>query len=166
METTKTFTHVDKQNNPCMVDVTDKIMTPRFARARSIITLPSVVFDCLVEGDIKSKKGPVFQTAIIAGTSAVKQTSSLIPFCHPLIIDGIKFKVEVNQENRQVFIDCTVKVEGKTGVEMEALTGASVAALTVYDMCKAFSQNIIIEKTCLMDKTGGKTDFHREESLS
>jgi cyclic pyranopterin phosphate synthase len=108
--------------------------------------------------EIQTKKGPVFQTATLAGIMAVKQTSNLIPLCHPLIIDKIKVDIQFS-DNQEVVIHCTVKNTGKTGVEMEALTGASVAALTIYDMCKAMSHEIIIKETKLLKKTGGKSDF-------
>jgi cyclic pyranopterin monophosphate synthase len=114
----------------------------------------------LVDGDIQTKKGAVFQTAIIAGTMAVKKTSDLIPFCHPLPIDNCKINIYM-ADNQEVIIECVVKVHSRTGVEMEALTGVSVAALTIYDMCKAISQHIIIKEIKLMAKSGGKTDFQR-----
>jgi cyclic pyranopterin phosphate synthase len=103
----------------------------------------------------------VFQTAIIAGTMAVKKTSELIPFCHPLPIEKCKITIAADEQQR-VVIDCTVRVHHKTGVEMEALTGASVAALAIYDMCKGLSHDIVIESTQLIEKTGGKRDFKRQ----
>lgn len=152
------FTHVDKNNNPSMVDVGDKSITTREATAVAFVRLPAIVMDHFKDGEIASKKGPVFHTAIIAGTMAVKQTSNLIPFCHPLAIDGCKIVIEVNDE-KLVEIKCTVKTHGKTGVEMEALTGANLAALTIYDMCKAFSHEIVIERVELTQKSGGKSDY-------
>lgn len=152
------LTHIDEQNLPTMVDVSNKEETERIALARTYVELPKEVLDLFDGKDLQSKKGPVFNTAIIAGTMAVKKTGDLIPFCHPLAIDSIKFKIELDDEDR-VCITCSVKTFGKTGVEMEALTGAQVAALTVYDMCKAISQNIIINECRLLKKTGGKTDF-------
>ncbi|MBL6990456.1 MAG: cyclic pyranopterin monophosphate synthase MoaC [Bacteriovoracaceae bacterium] len=150
------FSHVNEKNNPCMVDVSDKKETVRFAHAQAIITLPQEVMVHFSGGEINSKKGPVFHTAIIAGTMATKKTSDLIPFCHPLIIDACDLQIEVvNQFD--VRIDCKVKIAGKTGVEMEALTGASVAALTVYDMCKAFSHAMTLHDIKLIKKTGGKS---------
>lgn len=158
------LTHIDTQGNPTMVDVGDKTITTRVARAQSKVILSNEILKALGTqenaAEIYTKKGPVFQTAIIAGTMAVKKTSELIPFCHPLPIENCKINIHFN-EAREVVIDCTVRVTGKTGVEMEALTGATVAALTIYDMCKALSQNIVIRETQLMEKTGGKTDFHR-----
>ena len=158
------LTHIDPQGNPTMVDVGDKAITTRLARAQSKVILSDEILKVLRHqenaSEIYTKKGPVFQTAIIAGTMAVKKTSELIPFCHPLPIEHCKINIHFN-EAKEVVIDCTVRVTGKTGVEMEALTGAMVAALTIYDMCKALSQNIIIQETQLMEKTGGKTDFQR-----
>lgn len=151
------FTHLDEQANPTMVDVGDKAVTRRSATARSVVRLPEAVLAALQDGDIRTKKGPVFHTAIIAGTMGAKKTSELIPFCHPLGLDSCKFQIEVIEDRVQ--IDCTCALEAKTGVEMEALTGATIAALTVYDMCKALSHEIVIEETRLLKKTGGKSDF-------
>lgn len=153
------LTHIDKKNNPTMVDISDKEITQREAHARSIVWLPDSVTNKITKGgDIESKKGPVFSTAIIAGTMGVKNTSNLIPFCHPLAIDSIKIKI--NHESKNILhIDCVVKITGKTGVEMESLTGATIAALTVYDMCKALSHEIRIESTQLISKTGGKRNI-------
>jgi cyclic pyranopterin phosphate synthase len=110
--------------------------------------------------DIQTKKGPVFQTAIIAGTMAAKKTADLIPLCHPLALEDLKIDIQVKDDSA-VIIKCTAVITSKTGVEMEALTGASVAALTIYDMCKAFSHDIVIKETKLIEKTGGKSDFRR-----
>ena len=114
----------------------------------------------LAGNDIQTKKGPVFQTAIVAGTMAAKQTATLIPFCHPLALENCKFTIEP-LNGKEVIITCTVTITGKTGVEMEALTGASVAALTIYDMCKALTQEMVIRETKLISKTGGKHDYTR-----
>lgn len=158
--TEPTFTHIDSSNNlPSMVDVGDKGITKRTARAQSVVVLPLEVVALLSNNEIGTKKGPVFQTAIIAGTMAVKRTAELIPLCHPLPIDNCKININVNEQN-EVIIECTVSMTGKTGVEMEALTGASVAALTIYDMCKSFSHNIVIKETKLLEKTGGKSDHN------
>lgn len=140
-----------------MVDVGDKAITRRTATARSIVVLPDAVLAALQDGDIRTKKGPVFHTAIIAGTMGAKKTAELIPFCHPLGLDSCKFSIMV--EGNEVVIDCTCALEAKTGVEMEALTGATVAALTLYDMCKALSHDIVIKETRLLTKTGGKSDY-------
>ncbi|WP_026994244.1 cyclic pyranopterin monophosphate synthase MoaC [Flectobacillus major] len=153
----KTFTHLDTQHNPSMVDVSEKAITKRTATARSIVVLTPEIIAQLTNGDIQTKKGAVFQTAIIAGTMGAKKTAELIPLCHPLGLDSCKFNIEV--QGLEVIINCTCSLTAKTGVEMEALTGASIAALTVYDMCKAFSHDLVIKETKLMIKTGGKSDY-------
>ncbi len=156
----KNFTHLNAKGVPTMVDVSDKSITTRTAIAQSIVQLPNEIVSLLDDDEISTKKGPVFQTAILAGVMAIKKTSELIPLCHPLPITKSNIDISID-DDRQVVINCEVKVEGKTGVEMEALTGASVAALTIYDMCKGFSQNIIIKATRLIKKTGGKSDYER-----
>lgn len=155
------FTHIDTSGQPNMVDVSDKHITTRTAKARSTMVLTPEVVKALKTTDFKTKKGPVFQTAIIAGNMAVKRTSDLIPLCHPLLISKCSVGIAFNEKDELV-IDCFVKISGKTGVEMEALTGCSVAALTVYDMIKSFSHNIIIKETKLIEKTGGKSDYNAE----
>lgn len=154
------LSHVDDANQPTMVDVGDKTATDREARARTLVNLPAPVMAVLDGQEIATKKGPVFATAIIAGVMAAKKTHELIPFCHPLGLENCKITIAVDGD--QAVIDCTCRVHHKTGVEMEALTGASVAALTIYDMCKALSHDIVIGETRLMSKTGGKQDFHRD----
>ena len=153
------LSHVDEKNRPAMVDVGGKAVTTREAHARSVVVLPQEVLAALEGDEIQSKKGPVFATAIIAGVMAAKKTHELIPFCHPLGLDNCSIAIALDGD--RALIDCHCKVTHKTGVEMEALTGASVAALTVYDMCKALSHDIVIAETRLMMKTGGKQDFHR-----
>jgi cyclic pyranopterin monophosphate synthase len=153
------LTHIDPNGNPNMVDVTAKQVTQRTATAQSIVVLPAEVLEYLVAGDLQTKKGPVFQTAIIAGIMAAKKTGDLIPLCHPLGLDNCNIAISIKQN--EVLIDCTASITAKTGVEMEALVGASIAALTVYDMCKAMSHDIVIKETKLMAKTGGKRDFNR-----
>lgn len=143
-----------------MVDVTGKQITHRTATARSIVSLPAEVLEHLTNGDLQSKKGPVFQTAIIAGIMAAKKTGELIPLCHPLGLDNCNIAISINKI-QEVVIDCTASITAKTGVEMEALVGASIAALTVYDMCKAMSHDIVIKETKLIEKTGGKRDFRQ-----
>jgi len=155
------FSHLDKQGNPSMVDVGEKKITKRTATARSIVILTDEITAQLQNDDIQTKKGPVFQTAIIAGVMASKKTSELIPLCHPIGLDNCQVDIKMGEQN-EVIIHCTASITSKTGVEMEALTGASVAALTIYDMCKAFSHNIIIKETRLISKTGGKKDFFLE----
>jgi cyclic pyranopterin phosphate synthase len=152
------LTHIDESNQPSMVDVSAKTASKRTAHARSIVFLPPAVRAALSGDEIASPKGPVFQTAIIAGVMAAKRTHELIPFCHPLGLENCKIRISVDDQQRAV-IDCTVTVHHKTGVEMEALTGASIAALTVYDMCKALSHDILILETRLLEKRGGKSDY-------
>jgi cyclic pyranopterin phosphate synthase len=155
------FTHLDKTGNPSMVDVGDKAQTTRTATAGCTVTLPDSVMTHLEGDELNLKKGPVFQTAIIAGVMAAKKTSELIPLCHPLAIENCKIKIVVSGSNT-VDVRCTTRIHGKTGVEMEALTGASIAALTIYDMCKAMSHDIVIGELMLISKSGGKRDFNRE----
>ena len=142
-----------------MVDVSDKVASDREAHARAVVELPAAVLAELDGDEIATKKGPVFATAVIAGVMAAKKTHELIPFCHPLGLENCKITIEV--EDERAVIDCRCKVHHKTGVEMEALTGASIAALTIYDMCKAMSHDIVIGETRLMSKTGGKEDYCR-----
>ena len=156
------FTHLNEKGLPAMVDVSEKKVSLRTATARSIVVMPAEVIKQFTDGDIHSKKGPVFQTAIIAGIMASKKTGELIPLCHPLGLDNCKIDIHINAQ-QEVVIDCTTSITAKTGIELEALVGASIAALTVYDMCKALSHDIVIKETKLMEKTGGKRDFKRAE---
>ena len=151
-----TFTHIDSNARPTMVDVSDKAVTKRTATAQTRVRFPAEVAEALRSQQFNTPKGPVFQTAIIAGTMAAKRTHALIPFCHPLGIE--KCSIAIEMEGDDAVVRCTVSVHHKTGVEMEALTGASVAALTVYDMCKALSHDIVIAETRLIEKRGGKSD--------
>lgn len=144
-----------------MVDVGGKAVTRRSARAQAVVVLGPEIMDRLEKEEIHTKKGPVFQIAIIAGIMAAKKTGELIPLCHPLGLDNCLVEIRVN-ESREVVVNCTASVTAKTGVEMEALTGATIAALTIYDMCKAFSHDILIKDIKLMEKTGGKRDFKRD----
>lgn len=155
------LSHVDDNNRPTMVDVSQKAVTDRTAHARSEVLLPPEVLEQVSGNDIATKKGPVFATAIIAGVMAAKKTHELIPFCHPLGLASCKIDICIQDDS--AVIDCHCKVHHKTGVEMEALTGASIAALTVYDMLKALSHNIVISDTRLMAKSGGKRDYRRGE---
>lgn len=155
------FTHLDTQGNPSMVDVGHKTATKRTATARSIVVVDNAIMALFQKDDIVSKKGPVFQTAIIAGVMAAKKTGELIPLCHPLGLENCQISIKVITKN-EIEILCTASLTGKTGIEMEALTGASIAALTIYDMCKAMSHNIVIKETRLIEKTGGKKDFRLE----
>lgn len=141
-----------------MVDVAAKAVTRRTAVARSTVVLPPEVMKHFDDGDLKTAKGSLVQTAVLAGIMAAKKTADLIPLCHPLGLDHCGISINLQRKNKLV-IDCTASVQAKTGVEMEALLGASVAALTVYDMCKAFSHDIVIKETRLLLKTGGSRDF-------
>jgi cyclic pyranopterin phosphate synthase len=151
------FSHLNAADQPTMVDVSGKNDTDRVAVAESRVFLPEVIRQQFTGTDIQTKKGAVFQTAILAGIMAAKKTPDLIPLCHTLLLNGCQ--VDIQLEGEEAVIRCTVKTTGKTGVEMEALTGASIAALTVYDMCKAFTHGMVIRQTMLISKTGGKRDF-------
>ena len=151
----KKLSHVDSDNRPRMVDVGAKTVTARTATAVAIVRFPAAVARELKRNGMRAKKGPVIDTAIVAGTMAVKRTHDLIPFCHPLAIERCEFTVEFASSN-ELMIRCEVAVSHKTGVEMEALMGASIAALTVYDMCKALSHEIAIAEIRLLEKSGGK----------
>lgn len=144
-----------------MVDVGKKSVTFRTAMARAIIDLPAEVTEQLSEGDISTAKGPVFSTAILAGIQAAKKTPDLIPLCHVIPLDDVSVTITPNKDGCSLAVDCSVTANHKTGVEMEALTGAAVAALTIYDMTKALSKDIVISDVRLLEKTGGKNDIHR-----
>jgi cyclic pyranopterin phosphate synthase len=161
------FTHLDKDSQPAMVDIGGKTATRRTATAEARVWLPAEVLAHFDGTDIRGPKGAVFQTAVIAGIMAAKKTDELIPLCHALPLDDCKIGITMNEsgkgkEGGHAVIVCTVKTDHRTGVEMEALTGASVAALTLYDMCKALSHDIVIAQVRLLEKTGGKRDFRRE----
>jgi cyclic pyranopterin phosphate synthase len=153
----RTLTHVDAAGKPAMVDIGAKAVTARSATAECVVEFPRDVAVTLRADALRVKKGAVIDTAIIAGTMAVKRTPDLIPFCHPLPIHGVDFIIDWRDET-SLGIRCTVRTEHRTGVEMEALTGATVAALTVYDMCKALSHEIVIRDARLVSKRGGKND--------
>lgn len=155
----KQFSHIDKKNKPKMVDVGDKKITKRRATAKATMFLGKEIISHFSNDELLTKKGPVFQTAVIAGIQAVKKTSELIPMCHPLLIDGVEIDIQITDTDH-IEILCTVMIEGKTGVEMEALTGANIAALTVYDMCKSISQKMFIKEVKLLEKSGGKSDIN------
>jgi cyclic pyranopterin phosphate synthase len=152
------LTHLNKDNQPKMVDVGEKKVTQREATAKATMFLGKEIVFLFDDGELQTKKGPVFQTAIIAGIQGVKKTSELIPMCHPLGIQGVDISIDI-KDKTYIEIFCKVKIEGKTGVEMEALTGVTVAALTVYDMCKAITHEMKIEEVVLLEKKGGKSDF-------
>jgi len=156
------FSHLNKKLEPTIVNVISKPVTQRKAIARATVELPENVLEKLKEGNFKTPKGSVFQTAIIAGIMAAKKTGELIPLCHPIGLENCEVSIELTNNN-EIEIYCTAEVEAKTGIEMEALTGASVAALTIYDMCKALSHDISIKEIKLMEKSGGKNDFKRSE---
>lgn len=157
------LTHLNESQEPRMVDISHKTATERMARAQATITVGSEIMALLEKGDIRTPKGAVFQTATIAGIMAAKRTDELIPLCHSLGMDACDIKITACG-NDQIIIDCTARLTGKTGVEMEALTGATIAALTIYDMCKAVSHDIVIREIKLMEKRGGKSDFIRQEA--
>jgi cyclic pyranopterin phosphate synthase len=158
--TKRKLTHLDAANRPTMVDVGAKTATLREASAEAVVKLPAVVARELARTGHRTKKGPGFDTAIIAGVMAAKRTHELIPFCHPLALERCSVDI-ASQSGGRIHIICSVAVHHKTGVEMEALVGASAAALTIYDMCKALSHDIEIGTVRLLRKTGGKRDFQR-----
>src|SRR5271165_6796370 len=152
-----TFTHLDANHNPTMVDVGDKAASKRTATAEARVRFPPAVAAALRDSGLRSPKGPVFDTAIVAGVMGAKRTHELIPFCHPLGLESCHIAIEL--EGDCAVIRCTVSVHHKTGVEMEALTGAGVAALTVYDMCKGLSHDIVIADLRLLAKDGGRSSY-------
>ena len=149
--TRPTLTHLDAGRRPTMVDVGEKAVTARVAIAQAVVVLPAAVARELRATGHRTRKGPIFDTAIIAGVLAAKRTHELIPFCHPLPIDHCSIDIR-----NRLIVEAQVRVQHRTGVEMEALTAASVAALTIYDMCKALSHEIRIEGIRLLEKSGGK----------
>ena len=157
------LSHVDAEHRPTMVDVGHKAVTRREASAQTRVCFPAEVAARLrAEPVLSTRKGPVVHTAIIAGVMAAKRTHELIPFCHPLPLEDCRVDIRW-EDDCALVVECSVAVTGRTGVEMEALTGASVAALTIYDMCKALSHELVIGPTRLLAKRGGKRDFdHRE----
>ena len=156
------FSHLDAQNRPAMVNVGDKVATKRTAHAVAIVVLPCELAALLRDGEIATKKGPIFQTAVLAGVMGAKKTSDLIPLCHPLPLDDCQIKIDsrvLADGTGEVSIHCHAQTHAKTGVEMEALTGATIAALTLYDMAKAVTHGIVIRDIRLLEKTGGKSDY-------
>jgi len=154
-----TFTHLDANLKPAMVDVSDKPSTKRAATAEARVRFPAAVAAALRDSGLRSPKGPVFDTAIVAGVMGAKRTHELIPFCHPLGLENCRITIEL--EGDIAVIRCTVSVHHRTGVEMEALTGASIAALTIYDMCKALSHDIEVTDVRLLEKSGGRSRYRR-----
>jgi cyclic pyranopterin monophosphate synthase len=158
---TSKLTHLDSANRPTMVDVGAKTASQREASAEALVKLPPAVARELARTGHRTKKGPVFDTAIVAGVMAAKKTHEIIPFCHPLALE--RCTVDISDRGGGIIrVVCSVAVHHKTGVEMEALVGASAAALTIYDMCKALSHRIEIGLVRLLHKTGGKRDFERK----
>lgn len=155
----KTLSHIDASGHTNMVDVSNKEITARTALASGKVIFPQDVFDTLAAQDFLGKKGSILQTAIVAGIQAVKKTAELIPLCHQLNLS--KVHIDIEPKDNWLQINCKVKCNERTGVEMEALTGVSVSALTIYDMCKALSHDIRITEIQLEQKTGGKNDFGR-----
>lgn len=156
------FSHLDAQNRPAMVDVGSKAVTRRTAHAVAVIALPPELAALLKDGDIRTKKGAIFQTASLAGVMGAKRTGELIPLCHPLALEDCQVECVPDVARAEVAIHCRVAIHAKTGVEMEALTGATVAALTFYDMGKAVSHGIVIKGIRLLEKTGGKSDYRAQ----
>ena len=153
------YSHIDPQGRPTMVNVGNKKMSKRMARARAVVYLPQIVWQKLGESnDWQSDKGPVGQTAVLAGIMAAKKTGDLIPLCHPLPLEDCRITIQ-SKPGGELIIECTASITAKTGVEMEALTGVTIAALTVYDMCKALSHEIVIKEIRLIEKHGGKREF-------
>ena len=159
MSSKKKLSHIDDAGDPAMVNVISKKVSKRTAVAEAIVVFPAEVIKTLVKSNWQNAKGSVLQTANLAGIMGAKKTSELIPLCHPISLDHIELKFEPSKN--EIRILCTASIESKTGVEMEALTGASIAALTIYDMCKALSHDIKINTVRLISKTGGKNDFKR-----
>ncbi|MDD2765098.1 MAG: cyclic pyranopterin monophosphate synthase MoaC [Opitutaceae bacterium] len=153
------LSHLDARNRPAMVDVGGKPVTRRTAHAVALVSLPAALAGRLRHGDIATKKGPVFQTAVLAGVLGAKKASDLIPLCHPLPLEDCKIDITTAKNGREIAIHCRVKTHARTGVEMEALTGASVAALALYDMAKSVAHGIVIREVRLLEKTGGKKNY-------
>ncbi len=154
------LTHLDENNKPKMVDVSDKTATTRIAIASGTIEVSQEAFDAVINNH--TKKGPVLQTAVVAAIMGAKQTSQLIPMCHPLMLSSIKTDIEELHSQKAFKLTVTAKLEGKTGVEMEALTGVSIGLLTIYDMLKAIDKSMVIKNIQLEHKSGGTSgDFQR-----
>ena len=160
-QTEKKFTHLNREEQPRMVDVSDKVITHRSSIAEALIHIGPELAKMLKDKG-STKKGPVIQTAVIAGIQGTKKTSDIIPMCHQLPLSAVEVNIQLEGEKAR--IEVQVKTSNQTGVEMEALTGASIAALTLYDMCKSVSKSMIIESIKLLKKTGGKSLDYRAES--
>ena len=153
------LSHIDAKGDVHMVDVSHKSASERQATAQGRVIFPQAIYQQIKDSDGISKKGSIIQTAHIAGVMAAKRTHELIPLCHPLPLDGINLSFSYQDDSSSIEVSATVKVTHKTGVEMEALTAVSVACLTLYDMTKALSHDIIISDIQLLQKTGGKSDY-------
>ncbi|MBK1857255.1 cyclic pyranopterin monophosphate synthase MoaC [Cerasicoccus arenae] len=156
------LTHLDESARPRMVDIAEKAITTRVAVAEAVVVFPRDAWVHLVDNGFTTKKGALLDVARVAGTMGVKQTSQWVPFCHPLPIDGCSFEITPSPDLPQLVVRCSVKTTARTGVEMEALTGVTAAALTIYDMTKALGHGIEIQRTRLISKTGGKQDYLAE----
>lgn len=156
------LTHLDAEGNARMVDVGDKATTQRVARAQARVFMASDTLALIAEGG--HKKGDVLSIARIAGIQAAKQCSQLIPLCHPLMLSSVAVDLDLDHETGSVAIVATCKLSGQTGVEMEALTAASVSALTIYDMCKAVDKDMVISEICLLEKSGGRSGHYQRAS--
>lgn len=155
----KQLSHIDQQGRAAMVDVSTKAVSSRVAVASGVVSFPEEVFKSLKQEQFNHEKGSIIQTAVIAGIQAVKKTADLIPLCHQLALSNIQIDIQPRENSLEIV--CTVKCNERTGVEMEALTGVSISALTIYDMCKALSHDIVINNIQLKYKSGGKSDYHR-----
>jgi cyclic pyranopterin phosphate synthase len=163
MASQRSFSHIDAHNRPQMVDVGGKSVTRRAAHAIAIVMLPPPLAILLKDGEVRTPKGPIFQAAVLAGIMGAKKTAELIPLCHPIPLDDCSIEISARPPGAdgsvEVEIHCRARAEARTGVEMEALSGATVAALTLYDMGKAVTHGISIREIRLLEKTGGKRDY-------
>jgi len=155
------FTHIDEKGRVRMVDVTDKEPTVRTAVAQGIVSMKPETFEKILDRTVK--KGNVFETARIAGILGAKRTAELIPMCHPLNITHIQIDFYPNDALHTIRIEAVVRIKDQTGVEMEALTAVSIAALTIYDMCKSYDREMTVTNICLLEKSGGKSGIYKRE---
>lgn len=158
----KTLTHLDADYNARMVDVSEKTRTQRRAVAQAKVRMSAKAFQAIQNNSIA--KGEVLSVAQIAGIFAAKKTSALIPLCHPLPLDHISIQFRLHKKTCSILVESEIKIQAKTGVEMEALTAAAVSALTIYDMCKAIDKSMTITDLCLLEKTGGKSGSYKRKS--
>ena len=158
------LSHLDEKGLPKMVDVSAKAQTDRTAEAEAVVIFPEDAWAKLAGNGFITKKGAIFDVAITAGTMALKRTSEIIPFCHTIAIDGSSISITPDDERNALVIRCTVKTTARTGVEMEAMTGASAAGLTIYDMTKSLGLGIEVRSLRLISKTGGKSDFKNNDN--